>query len=112
MKTSGARTNQAHTTSSSEIQPAEQNREPTLGAGSSSSGSCYTSSAAEGGTDDDEELSIRVNDLVPPVTRRAEYEMEWEEKPALMLLTSILFRAFDTIWSSVTSTNAKQAGQD
>ena len=52
------------------------------GAGSSSSGSCYTSSAEEGGTDDDEELSIRVNDLVPPVTRRAEYEMEWEEKPA------------------------------
>lgn len=50
--------------------------------GSSSSGSCYTSSAEEGGTDDDEELSIRVNDLVPPVTRRAEYEMEWEEKPA------------------------------
>ena len=53
------------------------------GAGSSSSGSCYTSSAEEGGTDDDEELSIRVNDLVPPVTRRAEYEMEWEEKPAV-----------------------------
>jgi len=23
-----------------------------------------------------------VNDLVPPVTRRAAYEMEWEEKPA------------------------------
>ena len=23
-----------------------------------------------------------MNDLVPPVTRRAEYEMEWEEKPA------------------------------
>ena len=53
------------------------------GAGSSSSGSCYTSGAEEGGTDDDdEELSIRVNDLVPPVTRRAAYEMEWEEKPA------------------------------
>lgn len=54
------------------------------GAGSSSSGSCYTSSAEEGGTDDDdEELSIRVNDLVPPVTRRAAYEMEWEDKPAV-----------------------------
>ena len=23
-----------------------------------------------------------MNDLVPPVTRRAAYEMEWEEKPA------------------------------
>ena len=51
--------------------------------GSSSSGSCYASGAEEGGTDDDEELSIRVDDLVPPVTRRAEYEMEWKEKPTV-----------------------------
>ena len=54
-------------------------------AGSSSgscSGSCYNSSA-EGGTDDDdeeeEEEGTRVSDLVPPVTRRAEYEMDWTE---------------------------------
>ena len=47
----------------------------------SSSGSCYNSST-EGGTDDDEEEEeegTRVNDLVPPVTRRAEYEMDWTE---------------------------------
>jgi len=53
------------------------------GAGSSS-GSCYTSSAEEGCTDDDDELSVRVHDLIPPVTRRAEHEMEWKAKPALV----------------------------
>ena len=40
----------------------------------SSSGSCYTS----------DEESIRVHDLVPPVTRRAEYEVEWKVKPPLV----------------------------
>mmetsp|Transcript_20309 Transcript_20309/g.41522 ORF Transcript_20309/g.41522 Transcript_20309/m.41522 type:complete len:103 (+) Transcript_20309:301-609(+) len=52
------------------------------GAGSSTSGSCYTSGTEEGGTDDDEDMSIQVHDLVPPVTSRAEHEMEWKEGPA------------------------------
>ena len=55
------------------------------------------------------ELKLGKTDAVSRTVWWTQFLSSDTNPTALMLLTSILFRAFDTIWSSVTSTNAKQA---